>query len=314
MPPSERVGVQSPTIRTMDGILLIDKPSGPTSHDIVARLRAVTRERSIGHTGTLDPRATGLLPLVLGKATRLASVLAGGDKTYEASIRLGVRTTTDDAEGTVVSEWTGALPDTGQIENALRAFVGTYEQTPPAHSAKKVAGKRAYELARRDTPVVLRPATVTVKTLVVTGIADGVVRITLRSSPGFYVRALARDLGDALGCGAHLLALRRTHVGDFDVREALTLAEAERLGPDVQSRLVPPADALRHLPAVTVTDAGLKRAVHGNTLSPEHLTGRWVPPVAPGGSGQVRVLAPDGHLVAVAHSRGGFLHPAVVLG
>src|SRR6187455_1437592 len=125
----------------MDGFLLVDKPTGPTSHDVVARIRSVAHERSVGHTGTLDPRATGLLPLVLGKATRLASILTGGDKTYEASIRLGVSTSTDDGDGTVTHEFTGGLPDATRVDDALTAFCGTFEQTPPAHSAKRIGGE-----------------------------------------------------------------------------------------------------------------------------------------------------------------------------
>ena len=117
----------------MDGVLLVDKPSGPTSHDVVARIRSIARERSVGHTGTLDPRATGLLPLVLGKATRLAAILTGGDKTYVASVRLGVSTSTDDGDGAITDEFTGALPDASRVDEALAAFCGSFEQTPPAH-------------------------------------------------------------------------------------------------------------------------------------------------------------------------------------
>jgi tRNA pseudouridine55 synthase len=298
----------------MDGVLLVDKPSGPTSHDVVARIRSVARERSVGHTGTLDPRATGLLPLVLGKATRLASVLAGGDKTYEASVRLGVSTSTDDGDGTVTDLFTGPLPDASQIDEALTAFRGTFEQTPPTHSAKRIGGQKAYDLARREVPVVLKPVTVTVQSLVRHAYEAGTVRLELTVTSGFYVRALARDLGRALGCGAHLDALRRTRVGRFEVTQALPLAEAERLGPDVRGHLLSPGDALAEFPAVTVTELGLKRAVHGNSLGPEHLEMRYVPPAGLTAAGRVRILAPDGRLVALANSRGGLLHPAVVLG
>ena len=298
----------------MDGVLLVDKPAGPTSHDVVARIRSVAHERSVGHTGTLDPRATGLLPLVLGKATRLASVLTGGDKTYEASVLLGVSTSTDDGDGTVIAEFDGRLPDTDRIDEALAAFRGTFEQTPPSHSAKRVDGKKAYDLARRDAPVVLKPVAVTVRSLVRHGYDAGIVRLELTVTAGFYVRALARDLGQALGCGAHLDALRRTRVGRFEVAQALPLAEAERLGREVEAHLLTPADALADLPSVTVTEQGLKRAVHGNPLGPEHLEMRYVPSSGLTAAGRVRVLGPDGRLVALANSRGGLLHPAVVLG
>jgi tRNA pseudouridine55 synthase len=298
----------------MDGVLLIDKPAGPTSHDIVARIRSVSRERSVGHTGTLDPRATGLLPLVLGKATRLASVLSGGDKTYDATIRLGVVTDTDDADGQIVAAHDGPLPAAEAVSAALEAFRGTFEQLPPSHSAKKVGGHAAYDLARRGETVELAHVRVTVRELVTTSIAADLVSLTLTVSSGFYVRALARDLGRTLGCGAHLRELRRTAVGAFRVQDGVPLADAERLGPDVAARLISPADALGHLPSVTLTEAGLRRAVHGNPLSPEHLEHRWVPPPGTADHGRVRVLAPDGRLVALAHSRGGSLHPAVVLG
>jgi tRNA pseudouridine55 synthase len=298
----------------MDGVLLIDKPAGPTSHDVVARLRRTSGERRAGHTGTLDPRATGLLCLVLGRATRLASVLTGADKTYEAVVHLGVTTTTDDADGAVLETWDGPLPDDTALAAALEDFRGTYDQRPPAHSAKKVGGRKAYELARRDEPVELAPVPVTVRALALTGRNDVRVALTVTATAGFYVRALARDLGARLRCGAHLEELRRTRVGRFAVSSALSLDVAERLGPEVEGRLVSPSDALAQFPAVTVTEAGLRRVVHGNSLMPEHLEGRAVPSGDPDPSGRVRVLGTDGHLVALAHLRGGVLHPAVVLG
>jgi len=196
----------------VDGVLLIDKPSGPTSHDVVARVRSVSGERSVGHTGTLDPRATGLLALVLGKATRLASVLSGSDKTYDATIRLGSTTDTDDADGSVTST-SGSRPDDQAIDAALGQFVGAFEQLPPNHSAKKIGGHKAYDLARRAEPVALKTAPVTVRTLHRTGRDGDLVSVVVSASAGFYVRALARDLGQALGCGAHLDSLRRTKVG-----------------------------------------------------------------------------------------------------
>jgi len=296
----------------MDGVLLIDKPSGPTSHDVVARLRRTSAERSIGHTGTLDPRATGLLPLVLGRATRLASLLTGGDKVYEATLRLGVATDTDDADGRPLGEAVTSLPADQTIDEALRSFVGTFDQTPPSHSAKKVGGRKAYELARREEPVALKPVTVTVRVLERTGRAGDLVHVRVTASSGFYVRALARDLGVRLGCGAHLVALRRTHSGTFDVSDAVPLDEAERLGRDVASHMMTPADALPDLAAVRTTDAGLRRALHGNPLGPEHLESRWLPPAT--SPLPVKVLASDGRLVALARSRGGALHPVVVLG
>jgi tRNA pseudouridine55 synthase len=296
----------------MDGVLLIDKPSGPTSHDVVARLRSVCGERSVGHTGTLDPRATGLLPIVFGKATRIASVLTGGDKTYEATIHFGVTTDTDDADGRIIGT-SASLPGEMAIDAALEAFRGTFDQTPPAHSAKKIGGHKAYDLARRDEAVELKPVSVTVKSLERTAFEAGMTTLRVTVSSGFYVRALARDLGEALGCGAHLHALRRTHVGRFDLSASLPLAVAERLGPAVSQHVMSPAEALDDLAAVTVTEAGLRRAVHGNPLNPEHFRGRSIP-VGGVTASRIRVLALDGRLVALAAARGGALHPIVVLG
>jgi tRNA pseudouridine55 synthase len=297
----------------MDGLLLVDKPSGPTSHDVVARLRRTSGERSIGHTGTLDPRATGLLPLVFGRATRLASLIGGGEKTYDATVRLGVSTDTDDADGQPLGEPSPQLPADAAIDEALTRFVGTFEQLPPRHSAKKVGGHRAYDLARQAKPVELKPVEVTVRALERIDAVAGWVRFRVTATSGFYVRALARDLGSALGCGGHLEALRRVRSGVFDVADAIGLDDAERLGRDLESRLLAPADAVPDLPAVQATEQGLKRVLHGNPVGPEHVEGHWIPP-AGATRGPVRVLAADGHLVALAQSRGGALHPVVVLG
>ena len=296
----------------MDGVLLIDKPTGPTSHDVVARLRRTSGEKSIGHTGTLDPRATGLLPLVMGRATRLASFLSGGDKTYAATIRLGFATETDDADGRPLGEPASALPGDVAVDEALAAFAGSFEQLPPSHSAKKIGGRKAYEMARREEPVALKPVPVTVHDIGRTTRDGDLVHIVVTATSGFYVRALARDVGARLGCGAHLVALRRTHSGSFDVADAMPLEDAERLGRDIAARVLPPADALPELAAVRLTEAGLRRALHGNPLGPEHLEGRWVPPAT--SPLPVRIVASDGRLIALARSRGGALHPVVVLG
>jgi len=296
----------------VDGILLIDKPAGPTSHDVVACIRRSSGERRIGHTGTLDPRATGLLPLVLGRATSLASLLSGRDKSYDATVRLGWATDTDDADGDVVGDRVEPADDPAAVAAVLNEFHGTFNQTPPQHSAKKLAGRRAYELARQDQPVELAPVTVSVSELELIGVEGGRVQLRVSATSGFYVRALARDLGARLGSGGHLESLRRTRSGWFDVASAIPLAEAEALGAEVAGRLISPSDALAGLQAVHLNEAGLKRAVHGNPVGPEHLDGRWVPP--PTAAAPVRLLAADGWLVALAQSRGGALHPVVVLG
>ena len=307
---------------TLNGILLIDKPSGPTSHDVVARLRQVTRERSIGHAGTLDPRATGLLVMLLGKATRLATLLSGHDKTYEAVVRLGWATTTDDAAGEPVgaakatpyvgpgAEATPYIPDEA-LQDALTHYRGTFEQMPPQHSAKKVDGHKAYDLARRDQHVALKTATVTMRSLELIERTGDLVRLNMTVSAGFYVRSLARDLGDRLGCGAHLEALRRTRSGAFQVEAATSLDDADRLGPLLEPRLVSLADALPELPAVTLSEGGLARVKHGNPVGQQLVTGQWVP--AGAWASKVRLLDETGALAALADFRGGLLHPTVVL-
>ena len=297
----------------MDGVLLIDKPTGPTSHDVVARLRSVTGERSIGHTGTLDPLATGLLPLVLGRATRLSPFLTGHDKTYEAVVRLGFATDTDDSQGQPIGVQSARRPNADQVRETIARFTGELQQVPPRHSAKRIGGHKAYDLARREQPVELEPVSVTVHQIECTRIESDHVHVTVMATAGFYVRSLARDVGEALGCGAHLAALRRTQSGHFRVQDAVPLADAERLGKDVAGRLITASDALSELDAVTVTSAGSKRALHGNPLSPEHLAGRWVPPSSQARSA-VRILDENGRLIALGYSRGGALHPAVVLG
>jgi tRNA pseudouridine55 synthase len=296
----------------MDGVLLVDKPAGPTSHDVVARVRRAIGQPAVGHAGTLDPAATGLLVLVVGRATKLASLLTGHDKTYDASIRFGYPTTTDDAEGTPLGTPAEVLPDEAAVTAALGQFRGTFSQMPPAFSAKKIGGQRAHDRARRDNPLELKPVDVTVRALDIVGWDDGVVRVRLSTGAGFYVRALARDVGARLGCGAHLCALRRVASGPFTVDAALSLPDVEQLGRAVEAQLLTPGAALPGFPAVSVTEAGLKRALHGNFLSPGHLLGAPGPGV--GQADPVKILAPAGRLIALARARGGALHPVLVLG
>lgn len=295
----------------MNGVLLIDKPSGPTSHDIVARIRNIAKERSVGHTGTLDPMATGLLPLVMGKSTRLAPYFSGSEKTYIAQVRLGFETTSDDAQGEPAETFQGSWPSALEVQAALEQFKGSFDQVPPQVSAKRVDGKKSYDLVRRDKAVELKPVQVTVFDLQVLECSGALVRVEVTATAGFYVRALARDLGRALGCGGHLASLRRTKSGTFDISQAITFDDVERLGAKLESHLISPAAALSHFPAVTANAAGFKRATHGNSLAPHHLAGQFVPTT--GHDQKVRILGEDGALIALADSRGGELHPVVVL-
>ncbi len=279
----------------------------------MARLRQVTGERSIGHAGTLDPRATGLLVMLLGKGTRLASLLTGHDKVYEATIRLGWATTTDDADGTRLDESpVGPLPTPEELKVALEAFRGTYEQMPPQHSAKKIDGHKAYDLARKDVRVALKTSTVTMRHLELLACGGDLVHLRMTVSAGFYVRSLARDLGERMGCGGHLDALRRTQSGGFVLAASTPLEEAERLGTGLAVRLLSLADALPELAAVRLSERGLIRVRHGNPIGPQLVEGPWVP--AGAGLARVRLLDETGALIALADLRGGFLHPAVVLG
>jgi tRNA pseudouridine55 synthase len=214
--------------KAIGGLLLVDKPAGITSHDVVQRVRQMYGERSIGHLGTLDPFATGLLVLLIGRATRLANFLDTEPKVYDATIAFGSETDTDDSTGAVTL--TGALPREADLRAAIPKLTGSIEQVPPPYSAKSVDGVRAYDAARRGEPLVLAPVTVTVHEWDVRAIDEASVRAVITCSGGTYIRALARDLGRASGSAAHLSALRRTRVGEFDVRDAFSLEQlsAER--------------------------------------------------------------------------------------
>ena len=202
------------------GLFLIDKPAGPTSHDVVQRLRRWTGIRRVGHGGTLDPMATGLLPIFVGRATRLIEYLGEHPKHYRATVRLGVSTDTDDAEGAVVAE--APVPDlsAAQIEQALGAFRGTIEQVPPAFSAVKVGGVTAHRAARRGDPVEIAPREVTIHALTMGDWRSPLLDLEMTVSTGTYVRAIARDLGAQLGCGGHVIEMRRTGIGPVRVEQA----------------------------------------------------------------------------------------------
>jgi len=314
----------------MDGLLVIDKPAGPTSHDVVARLRRVLRERRIGHTGTLDPGATGVLPLVLGRATRLARFLSARDKQYEAVIRLGTATDTYDASGAAVgTRHQGAWPSRAEIDRALDAFRGTSLQQPPAFSAKKIEGRRSHRLARAaratsqlDRPELPAPVPVTAQAIDLTSVEDDLVTLTIDCSAGFYIRSLAHDLGDRLGVGAHLTALRRTRSGDLTVADALPLDVAERDRDAARAAVIPLDRMLPSLSAVVLTHAGARHVAHGRDLGAADIAqGSAVaapPPCVrlPLAAQQcVRLMTEGGQLLGVAEpaEAPGLLHPSVVL-
>ena len=301
----------------MDGLLVVDKPVGPTSHDVVERVRSATGERRIGHTGTLDPRASGVLPLVLGRATRLARFLAAADKSYTAVIRLGAATDTYDADGQLSGEpYAGPPPDRAAIERALEGFQGTFLQQPPAFSAKKVSGVRSYRAAREqrasgrpgqaETPP---PVEVTVFDLRLIAASDFNVELAVTCSSGFYVRTLAHDLGQRLGCGGHLAGLRRTRSGDLPLEQATALEKIERHAGAAAAALIPMARMLTSLPAATLTEEGVRRARHGRMLGDAEIAARTASEGA-----VTRLLDPAGDLVGIAETRrAGLLHPVVIL-
>jgi tRNA pseudouridine55 synthase len=304
----------------MTGALLIDKPAGPTSHDIVAFVRRSLEVDRAGHTGTLDPLATGLLVVLVGSATRLARFLAADEKEYMADVRLGMATPTYDAaslgDGVRRSMDDGQWPTDAKLEAVLRKFRGSFLQMPPPYSAKKVASVPAYEKARKNQQVELKPVSVTVRTLEILASSApdrGLLRLRVVASAGFYVRSLAHDIGEVLGCGAHLESLRRTGVGRFRVEDGLTL---DRVESDGAARVRPASDLLGHMPAVTVTEDGAVRVAHGNPVTPSH-TMKGDGPLFPHMEGSVsfcRVVDASGQLLAVAEPRpGGVLQPVVVL-
>jgi tRNA pseudouridine55 synthase len=275
----------------MDGVLVIDKPAGPTSFDVVRQVRSLLRIKKVGHTGTLDPMATGVLPLCLGEATKVAGFITEGDKAYDAVVRLGAETDTQDAEGKVVAEAPIPPLTAALLEEVLTRFRGPFDQVPPMYSAVKVGGKRLYELARAGEEVERASRQVTVYELVLRDFNASQLRLSVRCSKGFFVRTLAYDIGRALGCGAHLQALRRTTSGPFTLAHALPLADMAELvkQPEVLSkRLLPVSEALVDLPAVRVSEAEAVRVSHG------------VPVEAPSHPGRVRVVDPSGAVLAVA--------------
>ena len=281
--------------RTTDGVLLIDKPAGVTSHDAVAVVRRATRERRIGHAGTLDPFATGLLVMLLGRGTRLVDYIDGEPKVYRATIRFGAETDTDDNTGSIIRE--AALPDPESVLVATRSLTGDIDQVPPAYSAKKVEGERAYRAARRGTPRELAPVRVHVNSWERLAQTSDTLEARIVCGGGTYIRALARDLGRLTNSAAHLTSLRREASGVFHVRDASTLDAVA----DGQLTVRPLTTAIPSLPRQTLSDQDLARVLHGN-------------PVAASVEGQrVALVDAADDLIAIARPNGDFLQPTVVL-
>ena len=288
---------------TRSGVLLIDKPAGLTSHDVVARTRRIAGTRKVGHAGTLDPMATGLLVLGLNSSTRLLTFVVGLEKEYVATIRLGQSTDTDDAEGVITETASTSALDETAVRAALADFVGDIDQVPSTVSAIKVDGKRAYALARAGETVELKPRRVTISAIEVTGIriaADTIdIDCVVTCSSGTYIRAIARDLGAALRVGGHLTALRRTRIGPFSVADAAVpepgLVVAERL-------LEPAAVASALFPVRTLDPGELVDLVHGKRIAAGALEGH---------EGPIAAVGPTGVLAGILETRGAQLRPIV---
>jgi len=289
----------------MLGVVNLDKPVGPTSHDMVGLLRRLTGMRRIGHAGTLDPLASGVLPILIGQATRLSEELTGCAKRYDAVIRLGWRSATDDAQGPL--EPGSAPPAPAAVESALRDLVGSFDQRPPAFSARKQGGRTAHRAARAGEPLDLPARRVTIASIDVLGFETGDgwldARIDLRCGAGTYVRSLARDLGERLGCGGYLHALRRTEAAGLQVSDAITPERLEALAGEgrLDEALLPVADLLP-LPKLRLEPADAERFAHGLQLS-----------VGADGSGRHAIFGAAG-LLGIGTLEGGLLQPDKVLG
>jgi tRNA pseudouridine55 synthase len=286
-----------------NGVLPVDKPVGPTSHDAVALVRRALRTRQVGHTGTLDPFASGLLLVCVGQATRLSEYLTGLPKAYAATLRLGEITDTDDLTGGIVGgsdAWRGLSAE--DIDGAVQRQVGTIQQLPPVYSAKKVDGERMYAVARRGGEVERRPVTVTIHSIRVTRVELPDVDFEVVCGSGTYIRAIARDAGEALGAGGHLRALRRTAVGVHSVEDAVPL---DALGDEerVRAALLTPLDALAGLPRVAVDEAGAAALGFGRTIP--------APPGAPEGV-PLALAGADGRLLAIGERAGDAVKPRKV--
>ena len=291
---------------TWDGLLLIDKSSGPTSHDIVQRVRRLTGQRRVGHAGTLDPLATGLLPVMLGRATRLARFLPQSPKHYEGQLRLGLTSVTDDVTGDELSRCTDPLPSHAAVAEAAARLEGQYPQTPPAVSARKVGGKRLYRLARQGIQVDAPPRLVDVSLFAVTPTRDDAV-YDFRTvvSGGTYVRALIRDLGQALGCGGLMLTLRRTAIADLRPSPLLRFGSDEFPdGDELATQLIPLASMPLEPPRLRLASPDAAR---------QFVSGVAQSANASVADGYCSVIDAEEHLLGVAEVTDGVIQPRVVL-
>jgi tRNA pseudouridine55 synthase len=294
----------------VDGVIVVDKPSGWTSHDVVGRMRRLANMRKIGHLGTLDPSATGVLPLVLGRATRLAQFFTRDDKVYEGTIHFGYSTDSYDADGEPTSPEVPVTLEHETLDQLLDQFRGEILQTPPAVSAKKIGGRPAYDLARKNKPVELAPVRITIHEITILAITGCEARVRIHCAGGTYVRSIAHDAGAAAGCGAHLRNLRRLSSGDFRIEQARTIDELTTLAAEdrLASALIPAAELLPEFPSesVDLITTGQIRNGRDFRVSPFHAAAR--------DARFVKAISAQGELIAIGEAKLPLLyHPVLVL-
>lgn len=293
----------------MDGVIVVDKPAGWTSHDAVNKLRRLAGTKKVGHLGTLDPAATGVLPLIIGRATRLAQFYASSDKVYDAVVHFGWATDTYDRDGQIVGPQTEVELDPARVEELLGRFRGKIRQMPPPISAKKIGGTPAYKLARRNLPVELKPVEVTVYSIELVSCEGAEARIQVHCSAGTYLRSIAHDLGQAYGCGAYLKSLVRTRAAHFTLEQARSIEELERLAREgrLEEALIPAAQLLPELPSeiVDALTAGQIRQGRDFRASPFR---------ARRDTTYIKALSEDGELIAIGRALlPNLYHPVIVL-
>ncbi len=286
----------------MDGVLVIDKPESWTSHDVVAKVRSITKVKKVGHTGTLDPFATGVLPLTLGHATRLTGHFLSTDKAYHGAIRFGFATVTFDRDGEPMGEDTHPDIESGRLEEIFSRYLGTVRQTQPPYSARKIQGQPMYRYARKGVILDSETKEVTIKSLRLISVRGSEAEFELHCTAGTYARSLAHDVGQDYGCGAHLVRLRRIRSGDFSIESATSLAEEGHFHSReyFQSRIIAMRDLLPELPAIRLSAGDCERIRHGMDLN--LLTSSW-------DSAQYRLLDETGELVALAERVQTFVSP-----
>jgi len=306
---AERACALSCMNEVLNGAVVVDKPAGWTSHDVVNKVRRIFGTKKVGHLGTLDPPATGVLPLLINRATRLAQFFNAGQKEYVGVIRFGHATTTYDADGEPLGQDLPPELTWEDVERALRPFRGTFLQTPPPVSAKKIGGRPAYQLARKNVEFELKPVEVTVHAVEILGVEGCRLRLKVRCSPGTYLRAIAHEAGRILGCGAFLESLRRTVSGPFAERQARTLEELERLSDEgrLKEALVPASELLPEFPAQVVDAITETQIRQGRDFRVSPFRGA-------GGAKYVKAVNGRGELVAIGEAAmPNIYHPVVVL-